>query len=294
VTMRPDVRFELADRRRQLAAPPGGSLIVHVVVNVEHWPFDQPMPRTVLPAPHGRPAVPDVPNFSWLEYGLRCGLPRIIAALREYGVPASASMNASVIDAYPAAAEAILEAGWEPIGHGVDQRSLQSVEDEAAVVDEALDRIERFTGSRPRGWLGPGLQETFETPAILRRAGIEYVFDWVFDDVPVWLGTTAGPLMAMPYGLELNDSVLHAVERHASDAMHTRLLDTLETLESELLREPRVLTLALHPHLMGVPHRINHLRRALEALLARPDMVLMTGGGIADWFRTTAPPPRHP
>ena len=288
---RPEVPFEMADRRPPLPAPPAGPLIVHVVVNVEHWPFDRAMPRAVLPAPHGAAAVPDVPNFAWLEYGLRCGLPRILALLRERGVPASVSMNASVIDAYPAAAEAIREAGWEPIGHGVEQQSLQAVADEAATIEATLERIERFFGARPRGWLGPGLQETFETPELLRRAGVEYVFDWPFDDVPVWMSTPAGPLIAMPYGLELNDSVLHAVERQPSDAILTRLVDTLETLEPELRREPRVLTLALHPHLIGVAHRIGHLGRALETLLARPDTVFMKGGEIADWFTSVAPPP---
>jgi hypothetical protein len=43
---------------------PGGELLIHVVVNIEVWPFDQPMPRGLLPAPHGVQAVPDIPNFS--------------------------------------------------------------------------------------------------------------------------------------------------------------------------------------------------------------------------------------
>ena len=82
------------------------------------------MPRTILTPPHGIGNVPDVPNFSWAEYGLRCGLPRMIDAIAGRGLPASASLNASVIDAYPAAADALLQAGWEFIGHGIHQRAL--------------------------------------------------------------------------------------------------------------------------------------------------------------------------
>jgi peptidoglycan/xylan/chitin deacetylase (PgdA/CDA1 family) len=278
------VPFELSTARPPLPPLDGRPLVVHVVVNVEHWPLDRAMPRKILPSPHGLEAVPDVPNFSWVEYGLRCGLPRILAVLGDAGVPASAALNASVIDAYPPVADAIRGAGWEPIGHGVDQRTLQTADDESAVVEDAAARIERYFGSRPRGWLGPGLQETFRTPEVLKRAGFDYVCDWVVDDLPAWLETPAGALVAVPYTLELNDSVLHAVEHQPSDALYVRLVDTLATLDRELPSASRVLTLALHPHLIGAPHRVCHLRSAIELLRTRDDAVFVTGSRIADWF----------
>jgi hypothetical protein len=67
----PRIPFMLSSQRPPLAALDGRAILVHLVVNVEHWPFDQPMPRTLLTAPHGRETVPDVPNYSWAEYGLR-------------------------------------------------------------------------------------------------------------------------------------------------------------------------------------------------------------------------------
>ena len=147
------------------------------------------MPRTILTPPHGIGNVPDVPNFSWAEYGLRCGLPRMIDAIAGRGLPASASLNASVIDAYPAAADALLQAGWEFIGHGIHQRALSQDGGvgQAEAIAAALDRIERFSGARPRGWLSPGLRETSETPDLLAQAGVDYVFDWCLDDLPNWM-----------------------------------------------------------------------------------------------------------
>jgi allantoinase len=284
------IPFALASDRPALPPLDGRALIVHVVVNVELWAFDAPMPRAVIPPPHGVAAVPDVPNFAWAEYGLRCGLPRLLRLLGERGLPASAAINAELIDTHPRAAEAIAAAGWELVGHGLRQRSVHAIDDEPAMIAAALARIERFTGERPRGWLGPGLQESFATPGLLRAAGVEYVCDWVIDDLPVWLETPHGRLVALPYTVELNDSVVHAVEHQPSDAMHRRLLDTLDTLGAELDDGPRAVTLALHPHLMGVPHRAGHLARMLDVLTARDDTVFVTGTRFARWFADAGAP----
>ena len=280
----PRISFQMSSERAHLEPLEGKPLMVHIVVNVEHWPFDQKMPRTVLTPPHGRDQIPDVPNFAWAEYGLRCGMPRILSLLDDRELPASTSFNASVIDAYPSCAEAMLEAGWEFIGHGVHQRSIQDAGDEAALIELAMEKIGRFTGKRPRGWLGPGLRESFDTPDLLKAAGIEYLFDWVVDDLPAWIDTKNGPLLSLPYTLELNDSVIYAVERHASPEIFRRFSDTLEVFNWELRQQPRVLTIALHPHLIGVPHRFTYLQKMLDVLLDRDDVIFVTGGAIADWY----------
>ena len=280
----PRISLQMSSERAHLEPLEGKPLMVHIVVNVEHWPFDQKMPRTVLTPPHGRDQIPDVPNFAWAEYGLRCGMPRILSLLDDRELPASTSFNASVIDAYPSCAEAMLEAGWEFIGHGVHQRSIQDAGDEAALIELAMEKIGRFTGKRPRGWLGPGLRESFDTPDLLKAAGIEYLFDWVVDDLPAWIDTKNGPLLSLPYTLELNDSVIYAVERHASPEIFRRFSDTLEVFSWELRQQPRVLTIALHPHLFGVPHRFTYLQKMLDVLLDRDDVIFVTGGAIADWY----------
>jgi hypothetical protein len=90
----------------------------------------------------------------------------------------------------------------------------------------------------------------------------------------------------MPYGLDLNDSVVYAIEKHSSSEMKLRVDQTIRTFvrEIELERQPRVLTLPLHPHLSGVPHRIGFLADMLDALMARDDTVFMNGSQIAGWF----------
>src|SRR5664279_4982255 len=253
----PRIPYEMASDRKPLTSPlPGKKLIVHVVVNVEYWPFEQPMPRKLLPGPHGNDKIPDVPNFSWVEYGMRTGFPRIVSALQRRGLPASTTINASVIDVYPRAAEVMLWAGWEFMRHGWTQKALQSEPDETATIDKCLDRISRFTGTKVRGWLGAGLSETMDTPDVLKSRG------------PLWAG----------WGMH-------------SDVQYERVLWTLETFEEELKSNCRVMVLPLHPHLVGVPHRMNWFSRILDTLLARNDTVFMNGGQIADWYAAAEPAP---
>jgi peptidoglycan/xylan/chitin deacetylase (PgdA/CDA1 family) len=293
----PRVPYRLSSDRPPLPAPVIGGkskpLIVHAVVNVEHWRFEDPMPRKIITPPHGRETEPDVPNFSWADYGMRAGLPRILRALAERGIPASTSFNAGVIDAYPQAAEAMRQAGWEFIGHGMHQKTLNAaaggVEAERALIEACLAKISAFTGERVRGWLSPGLRETYDTPDVLKACGLDYVCDWVIDDLPDWMTTKAGPLMAMPYNLEINDSIIYAVEKHSSPEMYQRVVDTVAAFDREMHAQPRVLALGLHPHLIGVPHRIGYLDRMLDLLAARDDVVFMQGRDIADWFMSACP-----
>lgn len=126
---------------------------------------------------------------------------------------------------------------------------------EAALIQACLDKIASFTGTSPRGWLSPGLRETVHTPDLLKQAGVDYVCDWVVDDVPSYLTTEHGPLVAMPYNLEINDSIVYAVERQATGELLSRIERTLQEFDTECARQVRVLAIGLHPHLIAVPHR---------------------------------------
>jgi allantoinase len=284
------VPYQLASARTPLAAPAGGKLIVHIVVNIENWRFDHPMPRKLLPAPHGAEAVPDIPNFSWAEYGMRCGMPRLFETLARRGLPATCAFNASVIDTYPALAQAVLDAGWEFMGHGMHQRALTAEDGEAELLAAAIDKIAAFTGKPVAGWLGPGLRQSADTLDLLAGLGIRYCCDFVLDDLPVWMRTGHGPMVGVPYSLELNDSVIYAVEKHRSAEMHERLVATLETCDAELAQGPRIITLGLHPHLIGVPHRFAWFEKMLDLLMVRDDTVFMTGSEIAGWFEAVGAP----
>ena len=184
VMFNPRVPFQMATERVKLSPLKGKPIIVHIVVNVEYWPFDQPMPRKVLSTPHGVERIPDIPNYSWAEYGLRSGMPRMMKLFAQYNLPVSVNINAAVIDVYPSLAKAMRDAGWEFICHGMTQRLLHVEKDEAATIQACISKVQEFVKKKPRGWMGPGFAETFDTPDILKAAGIEYLLDWTIDDIP--------------------------------------------------------------------------------------------------------------
>jgi len=290
INSNPRIPFQMSSERAPLTGPGGKNLIVHIVMNIEYWPIDRPMPRGIIPAPHGAtPAPPDVPNFSWVEYGMRCGMPRILKMLDAKGLPCSAFMNAQVADVYPSLMGAIIDAGWELVGHGWFQQSLKQADDEADVIKRCLDRLEKAGGTRPRAWLGPGLGESADTPDILKAEGIEFLHDWVLDDLPVWMKTKHGPLVGLPYTFELNDVPVYAIQSGSTDEYFKRVEATLAMFEHEVTTQPRVMTLALHPHIIGVPHIANQLDRALDLLVARDDTVFVTSSILGDWFTAADP-----
>jgi peptidoglycan/xylan/chitin deacetylase (PgdA/CDA1 family) len=281
----PRIPFQMSSERLRLEPFRGKPLMVHPVVNIEYWPFEQKMPRGILPPPHGAQVEPpDLPNYSWVEYGMRCGMPRLFDVLARRTIKASAFINAQCADVYPSLAKAVVDAEWELVGHGWFQRSLKQVPDEEAEISRCLARLQQLSGKKVRGWFGAGGGESNDTPDILKRCGVEFVHDWLVDDLPCWMATRTGPLLCLPYTWELNDVPICVVQGQSSDEFLKRLEASLAVLERELEKQPRVLSLAMHPHVIGVPHRLYYLEKALDLLSARQDAVFMTSSEIADWF----------
>ncbi|MEM7425268.1 MAG: polysaccharide deacetylase family protein [Pseudomonadota bacterium] len=281
----PRVPFQLASDRPRLEPLNGKPIMVHLCMNIEYWPFERPVPRGILPAPHGaRPAPHDVPNISWVEYGLRSGMPRFMKLLAERGVRASALLNAQVADIYPSLMSQVHEAGWELVGHGWFQQSLKQAEDETEVIAKCLGRLKQVSGISPRAWLGPGLGETCDTPDILKAHGVDFLHDWILDDLPVWMRTTHGPMVALPYTLELNDVPIYVIQNCSSDEMLKRLEATLAVYEREAEHQAQILTMALHPHIVGVPHISYFFEKALDLLVNRSDTVFVTSTEMGEWF----------
>ncbi|MEO7403091.1 MAG: polysaccharide deacetylase family protein [Burkholderiales bacterium] len=283
------LEFTPMEGRRPLKLD-GARFILWPVLALEDWDIARPMARTVIPPPQGQPMLPDVPNWSWHEYGMRVGFWRLKKVLQHLDMTPTVTLNAKICRSYPKVAAACVEAGWELNAHSFEQIPMHKLEDQRAVIRESVDIIAKFWGRKPRGWFGPGLTQTNDTVDYLAEAGVEYIGDWALDDEPVTLNTTTKPIVALPYNFELHDIVMMALQHHASNVWYDRVMDNFDTLYDESADRPKIMAVACHPYLSGAAHRIRHVERAFEAILKRPGVVVWDGAKILDWYngQTTA------
>ncbi|PKB64948.1 MAG: polysaccharide deacetylase [SAR202 cluster bacterium Io17-Chloro-G2] len=281
----PRADFSPIFQRKPLRLPGDARIAVWVIINMEEWDINEAMARTVLPTPQGREVTPDIPNFAWFDYGLRVGFWRLKRVLDRRRIPATVSLNASLCLSYPKVVQECLDSGWELMGHGFMQRVINVEPDEREVIRRTISTIKEFSGAAPRGWMGPGLAETFDTPDILAEEGIEYVCDWCNDDQPYPMKVKSGELVSVPYTLELNDIPIHLVQHHRSAELFERSKDQFDTLYQEGAESARVMAISTHPYITGVPHRIGYFDRIFEYISQFQGVVFMTGSEILDWYK---------
>ena len=286
--LRPSERvpYQASIDRPRIDLPDGKRVAVFLVVNIERWDIDRPMPRQVLTPPQGASVVPDLPNWAWHEYGMRVGFWRLKAALDAHGIAPTLAINGAVPAAYPRVTQAARDAGWEFMVHGFNQTATHLVEDQRAMIRAAIETLREAGGHEPVGWLAPGLTETLGTPDLLAEAGIKYCADWVIDDLPATMETAHGPLLTMPYSVELNDIPIMMIQHHRADELLDRTIAQFDRLYDEAETQgAKVMGLAVHAYISGVPHRIGFFERALAHMAARPGTLFWQGRQILDWYQ---------
>jgi allantoinase len=270
--------------RPKLRLPGGERIVIWTIVNVEVWDIARPMPRQVLVPPTGVTTLPDVANWSWHEYGMRVGFWRFHALYERLKIRPSLSINARVCIDYPRLAQACKDSGWEFMGHSFDQRPMHGEPDAAAMIDRTVKTIQAFTGKPPVGWMGPGLTETYDTPDLLKAAGIRYICDWVWDDEPAEIETKHGQLYTLPYSLDTNDIPVMAVQHHEASYWTQKCKDAFDRLYEEGASRPKILAIAVHPYLSGQPSRIKYLEAIYEYFSKFNGVLYWTGEQILDWY----------
>jgi peptidoglycan/xylan/chitin deacetylase (PgdA/CDA1 family) len=260
--------------------PGGARVAVYIGLNVEHFLMGRPSTSIWEGTAD---LVPDALNHGWRDYGTRVGIWRTMESLDRHGIRASVLLNSAVAEHYPQIIKAGLDRDWAWLAHGETNSVLHtnlSLEEERQVLTDIVDTITRATGRRPNGWMGPGLTETFNTPALLAELGLTYTLDWTNDDQPYQLNVPG--MLSVPYSVELNDLLLFA--RGLTGAEFVQMVkDQYEQLSSE---GGRVMALALHPFVTGQPFRHKYLDQALAYLAAQPDIWLTTSDEIAAHYRS--------
>jgi peptidoglycan/xylan/chitin deacetylase (PgdA/CDA1 family) len=274
--------------RPPLKLPGNYRIVVWSIVNLEVWDIARAMARQVIPAPTGQVLLPDVPNWSWHEYGMRVGVWRFFELYKRLGLRPTLSINARVCLDYERVASEARGAGWEPMAHAYEQMPIHKVADEQGMIVKAIDTLEAFWGRRPIGWLGPGLTQTFATPEHLAGAGIKYIGDWVYDDEPTVIRTANGPLVTLPYSVELNDIPMMLVQHHEAEHWYRRCADAFDRLYAEGAERPKIMAIAIHPYISGQPFRIAYLERVYAYINSFAGVLHWNGEEIYAWYNGLA------
>lgn len=267
--------------RRPLEWPGGARVAFWVIPNIEMFALDERMPD-------GPGLVPDVSAWGKRDYGNRVGVFRMMEVMSRHGVRGTVALNSDVCDAHPRIVEECVRFGWELMGHcesNTCRLNEAGSEDEARrIIATTLERIERATGTRPKGWLGAGRQETWETLDALVAEGCTYVVDWDSDDQPVLMEVSGGHIVSMPYGAGVSDKQAFELHHQSADDFEKMVCRAFDVLYREGAETARVAAISLHPYIIGTPHRIGALDRALAHVRRHDGVWLATGGEIADNF----------
>lgn len=272
--------YSAIHRRPDYDWPEGKRLAFYVALNIEHFSFGETLghtPTFTLPAPDAR-------NYAWRDYGLRVGVWRILDILEECGLPACHLMNTAVYDYAPDIAHAVRNRGDEVVGHGhtnSERQTEMTLEQEWDMLERVTRRLTEEEGKPPGGWLSPWIAENTRTPDLVRKAGYRYLLDWPCDDQPVWFRTEHGPLLSIPYPVELNDTPAMMVRRHTMPEFSAMVLDQFEEMLWQSQKQPLVCGLSLHTPAVGHPFRLRHLRDLLTRITRHPqrDRVWFTTPG---------------
>ncbi len=271
--------------REKLKFPNDARVAFVVYINIEHFPEN--LPGTPL-VPQTASMKPDVLNYGWRDYGNRVGIWRMMESMDRYGLRATVCLNADVCREYPRIIEEGNKRNWEWMGHGHNNSQLlNGLEEDAerALIDEVLSATEQATGRKPKGWLGPYLSETYNTPDLLAEAGIEYLCDFCCDDQPFPMKVRKGSLLSMPYSVECNDLPVFLNAGMSAEAFGQIIKDQFDVLYAEGETNSRVFPICLHTFIIGQPFRSKHLEDAYKYITSHDNVWLATGGEINDWYR---------
>ena len=265
--------------------PNGARLAVYVGVNLECFSFGEGLGAQLCPG-----GTPDILNYGWRDYGNRVGVWRMLDMFDSLQLPCTVLTNSLMYNDAPGVVEAFRKRGDDIIAHGrtnAERQDELDEEKERALIEETTSTLQQQESKHPEGWLGPWIAQSLVTPDLLQEAGYNYVLDWSHDDQPVWMKTRNGHILSVPYPQELNDIPQIVARKVEAPAFRDMIKDAFDTLLAESIRHPLVMGIALHPYIMGYPHRIKYLQEALQHILQTADnrVWITTASAINEHYR---------
>jgi len=277
--------------RKPVAWPQKALVALWVVPALEWFPLN--MAGVPFKPPGAmQTAYPDLRHYTLRDYGNRVGIFRIMKALEKHGIRPTVAVNAAVAVRYPSLIKECTQRGWEIMANGLDMDHLHhgglAVDEEKKLIDTTLDILRRASGQAVRGWLSPAKSESAATLDLLGSAGMDYVCDWVNDDMPYAMRTASGPIHAMPHPIDIDDHTILVQNHHTEDDFRDQLCDQFDVLYKESATAGgRVMAISLHPWVIGQPYRMRALEEALAHIMRHKGVWAATGSEILDAWKTS-------
>jgi peptidoglycan/xylan/chitin deacetylase (PgdA/CDA1 family) len=279
------IAYSALPERAPLRWPGGARVAVWVAPNIEHYEYLPELIRVRNPWP--RVPHPDILGYGLRDYGNRVGVWRLMALFDRLRLPVTVSLSMAVLDLYPEIAQAMLERQWEFMSHGLYNTRYHwglSEDEERAAIEQCQQIHLRHTGRRLPGWFSPAASNTLQTPDLVAESGIAYLCDLYHDEQPTEVRVRSGELISLPYSMEINDSIAwrRGIE---AQAFAQKIRDEFDVLYAEGEVHGRVMNIAVHPFIMGQPHRIEALEQALSYMAQHEGVWWATGSQIVQHYR---------
>ncbi|WP_372764877.1 polysaccharide deacetylase family protein [Litorivivens sp.] len=281
--------WSMLTERKPVQWPNGSKLALWVNVGLQFFPLNQQGKPFKVPGGMTMP-YPDLRHYSLRDYGNRVGIYRFLKAFDRYGVTPTFAVNSRLAERTPYLMDVLKERGEEILCHGEHMDALhyggQDKAEESDQIERALESLRKLSGQNVRGWISPAKSESANTPDLLAANGIEYFCDWVNDDMPYGFRTESGELIAMPLSTELEDFFVIQNNGHSEGSWVEQVCDACDFLLHEASEQGgRILALNIHPWLLGQPHRIARLEKALDYITSQDGVWSAGAGEILDCWK---------
>ncbi len=282
-------QWSILQKRKPVVWPGNAKVALWVVPALEFFPLDQPAMPFKAPGGMVTP-YPDLRHYTLRDYGNRVGVFRVFEVLDRLGIKASVAVNSKVAERYPFLIHEINRRGWEIVAHGVDMGRLHyggmDEAEEAAQIEEAIATLRDMSDQQITGWLSPARSESMNTLDLVAAAGIEYVCDWINDDMPYPIKTGSGDIHSMPHSHEIDDQTIMLHYQHSEAEFAQQVADQFRVLYEEAAEQGgRIMAVTIHPWMSGQPHRIEALEGALTRIVEHDGVWPATGAEILAAFR---------
>nr|WP_297912688.1 polysaccharide deacetylase family protein [uncultured Allomuricauda sp.] len=282
--------WSMQKNRKPVVWPNGKKVAVWVNVGLQFFPLNQKGVPFKVPGGMTKP-YPDLRHYTLRDYGNRVGIYRFLKAFDRYGVKPTFAMNTRLAEKYPYLLGLLKERQDEILCHGHHMDALhyggQNPEEEKELVKTALVSLRNLTGQSVKGWSSPAKNESMNTPDFLAEEGIAYFCDWANDAMPYNFKTKHGDLVAMPLSTELEDHFIILNNLHTAEDWAEQVKDAFRfLLEESQSMGGRILSLNIHPWVLGQPHRIGHLEGVLEQLASHENVWIATASDIMESWKS--------